>query len=93
MAVASVHLYWLCHPLAIKDGYDSNKPLPVPLALHASFRVFALFLRFSFSREKTGEESYLARGKSFKGKQDRSVSDGANHDQRGDAQKSGGVPH
>jgi hypothetical protein len=38
----------------------------------------------SLSHEKTAEESYLARGKSFEGKQDRSVGDSTRHDQRGD---------
>jgi len=47
----------------------------------------------SLSRENTAEEPYLARGKSFQDKQERGVDDSTNHDQRGDAQKSSGVPY
>ena len=47
----------------------------------------------SLSREKTAEESYLACRKSFEDKQDRGVGGGTDHNQRGDAQKSRGVPY
>jgi hypothetical protein len=37
----------------------------------------------ALSREKTAEESFLARAKSFEGKQDRGVGGRADHDERG----------
>ena len=61
------------------------------LGAHSTPYCFADAL--SLSRENTAEEPHLARGKSFQDKQDRGVDDSTNHDQRGDAQKSSGVPY
>ena len=76
--------------LSYTDACFLNRALRF-LSAHLTLYRFADAL--SLIRENTAEEPYLARGKSFQDKQDRGVDDSTNHDQRGDAQKSSGVPY